>query len=219
MLTWSGEILFKIREPISSLTLLAVYLLTWPLNTEWIYFICTLVQKMISLSFSAHKGMTTSLSSRLSVGAARGPTVGGNPAWNPQKISGSIWKAQTTTQTGQCEPSVCTNTMSSSDCAKLLWASADPRAQSSLSFTTSCNSPVVLLAIVISCCFKSHFGSQGLSSHPSADASKAPPSYYNPTCGPFTHIRGRQSSRWQKVAQSFRTTSLSASWTGQPASD
>lgn len=111
------------------------------------------------------------------------------------------------------------NTMSSSNCAKLLWASADPRAQSSLSFTTSSNSPVVLIAIVISCCFKSHFGPQGLSSHPSLEANKAPPSYYNPTCGPFTHIRGRQSGRWQKVAQSFGTTSLSASWSGRPAPD
>lgn len=99
----------------------------------------------------------------------------------------------------------------------MLWASAVPRALSSLSFTTSCNSPLVFFAIVIICCFKSHSGPQRLSSRPSAKANKAPPSDYNPTCGPFTHLRGRQSSRWQKVAQSFRTTSLSASWTGRPA--
>lgn len=99
----------------------------------------------------------------------------------------------------------------------MLWSSAAPRAPGLLSFTTCCHIPVVLLAIVIIRCFRSHFWPRGLSSRPSAEANKAPPSDYNLTCGLFTHLRGRQSSRWQKVAQSFRTTSLSASWTGRPA--
>lgn len=125
---------------------------TVPLTAEWIYFSCTLVQKVGQSVSIRNENISESsyfFEAIVSSGAAGGKS---------QETSGSISKAQTATQTWQREPSACTNTTSRSDRAKLPWAAAAPPGLSSLSFTTSCHSPPVLFAIVISCVSNISFG-------------------------------------------------------------